>query len=282
LQWLRTRDAWGSDLNRTKAQRMYLNSLIRQLKGDGTLTDPGKLMDLAEAATKALKVDNDLDTVKKLYDLGTELRKVPANRITTLTVPFVTDPQNKNTVVINEPDANKIWQMLLTDVPLDKNGKAAGKAKPTASASPTAAQDTAVAEAVDKAAVAVTVQNSTSVSGRASGLAGTLQRVGFAKATVGTPGNAAPQTRTTLTFGAAHKAEAQAVATALKLPSSALRESASATGPALVVGADWTTGGTFPVTAKPKAGDLPDSVETKKSSDKSCMHVEAQGGIYTW
>ncbi|AXI77830.1 LCP family protein [Peterkaempfera bronchialis] len=277
LLWLRTRDAWGSDLNRTKAQRMYLNSLIRKLKDEGTLTNPGRLMDLAEAATNALKVDDGLNTVKKLYDLGTELRKVPANRITTLTVPFLQDPQNKNTVVINKPDADKIWQMLLADVPLDKNG---GKKKAAPSASATAPAST---PAVDRSTVAVTVRNGTTVQKRAATLATELVGLGFTQAAVGTPGNADAQSETTLTFGASHQAEAQAVAAALKLPASALKESPSGGAPALVIGDDWTDGSTFPVRETPKAGDLPSSVEVKHASDKSdCMQVVPQGTTYTW
>ncbi|WP_063796158.1 LCP family protein [Peterkaempfera griseoplana] len=280
LLWLRTRDAWGSDLNRTRAQHMYLSSMVRSLKAKGTLTNPGKLMNLAEAATKAIKPDDDLNTVKKLYDLGTELRKVPTKRITTLTIPVLPDPRNpKATVVINKPAADRIWQMLLDDVPLDKNG---GKAKPKPTASAT--RSTPATPPVDKSTVVMTVQNGTAVQHWASTVTTALNGMGFAQAKVGTPGNAAaPQSVTTLTFSAAHKAEAQAVATALKLPASALRESASAGAPALVLGDDWTTGTTFPVKAKPKAGDLPAGVETKNSADTTdCMHVVSQGGIYTY
>lgn len=41
LQWLRTRHAWGSDLMRARAQHMYLNSMIRTLKGQNVFTDSG-------------------------------------------------------------------------------------------------------------------------------------------------------------------------------------------------------------------------------------------------
>ncbi|MFJ6214592.1 LCP family protein [Streptomyces sp. NPDC092296] len=278
LLWLRTRDAWGSDLNRTKAQHMYLSSLVRSLKSDGTLTNPAKLMDLAEAATKAIKPDDGLNTIKKLYDLGTELRKVPTKRITTLTIPTLPDPQNpKATVILDKQNADPVWQMLLSDVPLDKFGKK--KAKPAASASATASN---AATDVDKASVAVTVRNSTTAQGRAAALAEELKSAGFGKAAVGNPGNAPAQPSTTITFSAEHKAEAQAVAAALKLPASALRESASGGGPELVIGADWTTGATYPVKDIPKAGALPTTVVAQSSAEKDCMHVVSQGGIYTY
>ncbi|WP_244209608.1 LCP family protein, partial [Streptomyces nanshensis] len=79
LQWLRTRYGFedGSDLARAKAQHQYMNAMVRELRKGTKLTDPGKLMNLAEAATNALTVDKGLDTVKKLYDLAEELKKVP-------------------------------------------------------------------------------------------------------------------------------------------------------------------------------------------------------------
>ncbi|MGI5041763.1 LCP family protein, partial [Streptomyces sp. JAC128] len=67
----------------------YLNSMVRELRKGTKLTDPGKLMALAEAATNALTVDKGLDAVKKLYDLAEELKKAPTNRITRTTMPNV-------------------------------------------------------------------------------------------------------------------------------------------------------------------------------------------------
>ena len=66
LQWLRTRHAWGSDPMRARAQHMYLNSMLRTLKKQNVFTDTGRLTDLAEAATKSLKVSEEIGTVKKL------------------------------------------------------------------------------------------------------------------------------------------------------------------------------------------------------------------------
>src|SRR3954453_239223 len=135
LQWLRTRHAWGSDLMRARAQHMYLNSMIRTLKHQNVFTDSGRLMDLAEAATKSLKVSEEIGTVKKLYDLAMQLKTVPTNRITMTTMPNVEDPQTRAHVVPDGTNAAKMWQMLRDDVPFDDKGgkagakKAAGKAE---------------------------------------------------------------------------------------------------------------------------------------------------------
>jgi LCP family protein required for cell wall assembly len=273
LMWLRARDAWGSDINRTRAQHMYLSSLIRTLKGKGTLTNPSALRKLAEAATKAVQPDDGLNTIKKLYDLGTQLRKVPTNRITTLTIPVLPDPRNPKATVVPSPDADRIWQMLLSDVPLDRNGIKKKKK---------ATQTTAPAAPVDRAAVRVSVSNSTGIAHRASAVATALGGAGFTKAAVGNPGNVPAQPTTTLTFGPAAKAEAQALAIVLKLPSTALKQSANAGDPVLVIGTDWTTGTLFPFKPTPKAGAVPTSASAKNAADKDCMHVVPQGGIYTY
>ncbi|MEU6603418.1 LCP family protein, partial [Streptomyces flaveolus] len=99
LQWLRTRHAFASDLGRAKAQHMYLNSMIRTLKDQNVFTDTGRLMNLAEAGTKSLEVSEEIGTVKKLYDLGMQLKTVPADRITMATMPTAVDPQNPDHLV---------------------------------------------------------------------------------------------------------------------------------------------------------------------------------------
>ncbi|MFD0572030.1 hypothetical protein ACFQ0T_25955 [Kitasatospora gansuensis] len=48
-----------------------------------------------------------------------------------------------------------------------------------------------------------------------------------------------------------------------------------------MLGADWPTGATFPVTAAPT--QLPKSAEAVTADDdKSCMTVNPQGRIYTY
>ncbi len=97
LQWLRTRHAWGSDLLRARAQHMYMNSMIRTLKSQNVFTDTGRLMGLAEAATESLTVSEEIGTVKKLYDLGMQLKTVPTDRITMTTMPPSRTPRTGTT-----------------------------------------------------------------------------------------------------------------------------------------------------------------------------------------
>ncbi|PBC79518.1 LytR family transcriptional attenuator [Streptomyces sp. TLI_235] len=278
LKWLRTRDAWGSDIGRTKAQHMYLSSMTRELKASGRLSDPGQLMSLAEAATKSLSVDNDLADLKKLYDLGNELKQVPTERTTTLTVPVIADPQNPSAkLLLKQPDVQQIWKMLLADAPLDDKGPAAAvSASPTPSAVPSPATG---ADAPAKSTVVVTVQNGTGVTNRAADIKKALVAAGFTKAATAPGGGARDTTR--LTYGAGQLAKAQAVAATLGLPASALVEAGTSTTLSLVIGADWKSGTTFAPATAPTA--LPTSVESDTSdNDKNCMTVVPQGGLYTY
>ncbi|MFI7403244.1 LCP family protein [Streptomyces sp. NPDC049541] len=280
LQWLRTRHAWGSDLMRARAQHMYLNSMIRTLKHQNVFTDTGRLTDLAEAATKSLKVSEEIGTVKKLYDLGMQLKSVPTDRITSVTMPNVTDPQNSDHVIPDGAGAAKLWEMLRDDIPLDNKGKASDAKKTTVEEEPTKAPS------APDGAIGVVVQNATGTStlgpvvGRAGTVAQELVRQGFSKASKdATAGLSAD--RTVVRYPSAElEGDAQRIAKSLGIPLSSVQKSTDVSGVTVVVGADWRTGTAYPKQSKPKAGDVPGNADAINGSDKSqCMDVY---GRYRW
>jgi LCP family protein required for cell wall assembly len=272
LQWLRTRYGFedGSDIARTKAQHMYMNSMVRQLRSNATLSNPDKLLGLAETATKALTVDTGLGSVTKLYDLSKELKKVPTDRITMTTMPFVYSSDG-NRVLPKPTDAAKLWRLVREDVALD------GKDKK---------KTTATTKVTDKAAaddrIAVQVQNGTesgtgsAVTGRAAAVTELLVGKGFTKAAADT---SAPlsEDRTLVRYPSADLAgDAQRVAKVLGIPTGQVKKSTAVDGVTLVVGADWRSG------SKYTAGDdtTPESANALNASDtKACMHVDPD---YTW
>ncbi|MDF9813555.1 LCP family protein [Streptomyces sp. SPB162] len=292
LQWLRTRHGFedGTDLGRTHAQHMYMNSMIRELKKGAKLTDPGQLTGLAEAATKSVTVDKGLGTVKKLYDLGNELKKVPANRITMTTMPWNWDPQNKAHVIPKPGDADKLFALVRADNPVDGKAKAP---KPGAATTTSAAPADVTAP---KGEIAVTVRNGTAtasqaaVSGRAKAVVSRLGALGFAKATPDTTPQ--PQADTTVSYPSdSLKGDAQAVAKALGLPDSAVRSSKSVTNVTVVVGSDWRSGTTYPKSAGSSGGSgsgAPDKAPSSSSAlngadESACMKVNTYPGAhYVW
>ncbi|MGY4926036.1 LCP family protein [Streptomyces sp. 900105755] len=277
LQWLRTRYGFedGSDIARTKAQHMYMNSMVRRLRSNATLSNPDKLLGLAETATKALTVDTGLGSVTKLYDLSKELKKVPTDRITMTTMPFVYSSDG-NRVLPKPTDAAKLWRLVREDVALD------GKDEKKTTTATTKVTDKAAAD--DR--IAVQVQNGTesgtesgtgsAVTGRAAAVTELLVGKGFTKAAADT---SAPlsEDRTLVRYPSADLAgDAQRVAKVLGIPTGQVKKSTDVDGVTLVVGADWRSG------SKYTADDdtTPESANALNASDtEACMHVDPD---YTW
>ncbi|MFC1416946.1 LCP family protein [Streptacidiphilus cavernicola] len=289
LQWLRTRHAFGdgTDIGRTEAQHLYLNSMVRKMKSLGTLTNIGEMNALATAATKALQVDHGLGSVQALTGLALQFNKVDPSRITTVTIPwhYGTNPTNPANlpVELTQPAANQIFAQIRNDVPLDKNALPGATPTPTPSPTPTAS-------AAEKAAVHISVRNASGVDGRGQVLTDFLKSKGFTQALRDTTD--VPPTPTGLTYPTADKAQAQAVAATLGLSAGALTPSASATRLTLVIGTDWTKGDDFASTVPKKAG-LPAGTDAQNGADATqCMDVNPApytkfrpgqtGYLYSW
>ncbi|MDI9886617.1 LCP family protein [Streptomyces sp. HNM0645] len=277
LQWLRTRYGFkdGTDLARTEAQHMYMNSMVRELRKSTKLTDPAKLRNLAEAATSALTVDAGLDTVAKLYALAEEFQQVPTERITMTTMPnfYTHRPYFAGKVEPLQPDAEQVFRMVREDIPLD--GKASKRTAPAAAKDPAAAPDE----------IGVSVQNGThtdelgAARGRATEIAGVLTGKGFTRATADKQTN--PQERTVVFYPSAELAgDAQAVAKAVGLPVSSVKRSTDVSGVTLVVGADWREGAAYPKPAAEDDGKAPSSAKPLSADNtKACMPVQPG---FTW
>jgi LCP family protein required for cell wall assembly len=273
LQWLRTRYGFedGSDLARAKAQHMYLNSLVRTLRENATLSNPNKLRRLAEEATRALTVDSGLDTVKKLYDLSTELRQVKPERITMTTMP------NRYVGARVEPteDAEQLFRLVREDIALD--GKDAKKRPEEETRAP---DD----PAADDAEIAVQVRNGTrtdrlrAAGGRANTVAALLVERGFDRA-VADPSVLPSEDRTVVRYPSADlEGDALRVADSLGIPASSVRRSTDVSGVTLIVGADWREGTAYEVPAPDD--ETPESAEALNGADESaCMHVNP---AFTW
>jgi LCP family protein required for cell wall assembly len=276
LQWLRTRYGFedGSDLARAKAQHMYLNSMVRVLRENATLSSPNRLRRLAEEATEALTVDPALDSVKKLYDLSNELRTVKPERITMTTMP------NRYVGARVEPteDAEQLFRLVREDIALDGKDTKDAKEKPDAEPEPPA--DPAAPD--DE--LAVQVRNGTRTNelgtapGRANAIAGLLVERGFTKA-VADPSVLPSEDRTVIRYPSADlEGDARRVAKSLGIPASSVKRSTDVSGVTLVVGADWREGTAY---REPGSDDsTPESAQALNGADDSaCMHVNPG---FTW
>ncbi|MFI9825307.1 LCP family protein [Streptomyces sp. NPDC052013] len=268
LQWLRTRYGFegGTDLARAKAQHMYMTSLMRRLRDNATLSSPNKLRRLAERATEALTVDPGLATVKKLYDLSGELRKVKPERITMTTMP------NRFVGARVEPteDAEKLFRLVREDIALDgRDVKPSGRPEQPVPSDP----------AAPDAEIAVQVRNGTrtdtegAAPGRASTVRALLEDKGFTSATADTT-SALSEESTVVRYPSADlEGDAHRVAEALGIPASAVQRSTDVSGVTLVVGADWREGRTYKAPEQDTAP--PESAEPLNGADdRACMHVD--------
>ncbi|MEU6096524.1 LCP family protein [Streptomyces sp. NPDC047079] len=271
LQWLRTRYGFedGSDIARTKAQHQYMSAMVRELRANATLSNPDKLRKLAETATAALTVDKGIGSVARLYDLSTELKKVPTDRITMTTMPYEYAGER---VVPKPGDADKLFRLVREDIALDGKGT---KKKTTAEAT------AAPTDSDDK--IAVQVQNGTrtsvlaSVGGRASTVAQLLVGKGFTEARADTS-TALSEDKTVIRYPSADlKGDAERVAKVLGVPAGSVVKSTDVSGVTLVVGADWRSGTAYKA---PREDDkTPRSANILNGATKQCMQVDPG---YTW
>lgn len=285
LQWLRTRDAFGDDSGRAKAQHMYMSSLIRTLRSQNLFTNPARLNKIATTAMGAFEVSSEIGTPKKLYNLGMELKSIPPSRMTMLTMPHDADPQDENAHYVPAASAGTVWALMRNDVAMDADGKAKPPGSASSSPKPSTPSGPPAAAA---ATIPVTVVNGTAgtaanpaVPHRATDIATALKTAGFTKAEPSQ--TSAPSPGTSVVYPAASgdqgRADATSVAKALKIPVSNVKPSTTTQALTVTVGADWKSGTDYSATL-PKAGGVPKNADAMNGADTTgCMPIQP---IYRW
>ncbi|MCX4751362.1 LCP family protein [Kitasatospora sp. NBC_01287] len=294
LEFVRTRHGFGDggDVGRTVAQHMFLSSMVRQLKSAGTLTNPAAVLSLANAATKALTVDNGLSGIPQLVGLADDLNKVPTDRITMTTMQNDPDPTNTQRVVV-DPAAKNLFSAMINDQSLttgdgskssaaaqatstanpDASSAAPAPAAPAAPASSAAAAAGAGAGAPKKE-IAVHVKNGSGVAGRAGDLAEALKTAGYSSLTSATNATVSAAV-SEVTYTAGREADAQEVAASVGLPSSAVRPG-DGPGITLVIGKDWTAGSTFAAAPAGAGGAASPTAPAPVNTQAALTNSEAQ------
>lgn len=266
LAFVRTRHSLknGSDLDRIDLQKQFLASMIRQMKSGDTLTDPGKLFQLANAATKSLTVDTGIGGVGKLTDLAKDLNRVDPEHITFTTLPVVDNPAEGTkhaTVVVDDTRAPALFKAIKGDVSLT-----AAKKKP-------AAADSKLRGAkADPSQVRVVVYNAGGPQGAAQDTLEWLQNTeGVSHSTNGGNAPGGKQDRTTLAYGPDQADQARALAAMMGLPSGALHPATADAGPRADM--TLTLGGDYLGAGKPLADPdtVPDDIPQSHADKKACV-----------
>ncbi|GAA3858723.1 LCP family protein [Streptomyces lacrimifluminis] len=108
----------GSDLGRIQLQQAFIKALVDQIKDVGVLTNPKKLFDLADTATKAVTTDSDLGSVRSLTSFASGLKSIGSAHMTMITMPVEYDPANPNRVIVDRAKARLVWTALKNDQPI--------------------------------------------------------------------------------------------------------------------------------------------------------------------
>jgi LCP family protein required for cell wall assembly len=271
LAFVRSRHGFydGSDLGRERAQHYFLSAMIREVRANLNLSDFATLFKVADAATKALTVDDGLSGVTGVEGLATTMNRVPTDRISFVTMPWNIDPANQSHVVAAQPYADQMFQNILNDVPYTATANSAAKPNAPVAATKAAAPPTKAVAApsvvVDKGAVHVQLLNGSGVLGRAADVRGGLVSSGFSNTLISTGNAAAPAGTTKVYYPSTRSDSAATVAGALGLPASALVMSNAYSQVTVVIGADWKSGTAFAATASSSAGPTPTAAASAPS-----------------
>jgi LCP family protein required for cell wall assembly len=241
----------GGDLPRIELQQAFISSVIQKVNSQGILSNSLQLLKIADTATKALTVDQGLDSVGRLVGLAKSLVHLSARHVTLLTMPTVPDPAQPGRLLPEQPQADVIFRMISA-------GQQWGHSLPT----------------LAPRKVQVKVLNGTGLGGLAGRAAARLRKLGYDVTGVA---NAPPTSTTTVTYsGTAQADSAYTVMNSLKTVPAAqdlLAEPASQTGSAgpvtLVLGSDF---------AGVKRPPAPSTSKTGKASHGKSGHGTATSG----
>ncbi|HEY8700570.1 MAG TPA: LCP family protein [Arthrobacter sp.] len=270
LAFLRTRHAFadGGDLGRIKGQQGFLSSLVRKIKADGTLSDPAKMLKIADVVTQNLTVDDGLASVPALLTIGNRLKNIDISKVAFVavpTIPAVTDP---NRLQIAEPNGAQLFSALRKDVDLT-NPTAPTSPTPaptdsgTATPSATPTQTVPPVAPYDKTLQPVSVANGTGVAGRTQEIAQVLKTGGFTKLS---QLEARAVSQSIVYYGPQYADVAADVAAMLGIPATQVLP-AAITGVQVYLGEDFPKGTTYGAVA------LPDNIVNQTAGDTVCQQA---------
>lgn len=123
LAFLRSRKGVGdgSDLGRISSQQVYLSSMVRKLKGDGTLTNPATVYKLASAAGENVQLSSSLQSIPTLIAIAGALKDIPLDQVKFVQYPGFTGGAGiyAGKVQPDKAAAEKLLGYIRRDEPFD-------------------------------------------------------------------------------------------------------------------------------------------------------------------
>ncbi|SDM93590.1 LCP family protein [Actinacidiphila guanduensis] len=227
----------GSDVGRMMRQQAFLSALIAKVKGEGM--NPGTLLPLADAATKALTVDPGLGSAAKLVSFGLSLKNVDLKNIQFVTAPW---KYAGSRIDLVHPDVDELFAELAANRTLE-GGNASGKGGSGQGGKPRPLPS------VDGTGIPVAVFNGTTTDGLAGKAAARLTASHFTVTGTATA-RSQDHTTTLIEYGPAEEAQARTLA---RLFPGAQLEEFAIQGINLVVGDDFAKSAAAPPESLPKS-----------------------------
>ena len=265
LAFLRTRHAFadGGDLGRIKAQQGFLSSLTRKVKDEGTLSDPARMLRIADVVTQNLTVDEGLASVPTLLTIGSRLKDIDISKVAFVAVPTTPALTDPNRLDIAEPAGSQLFSALRDDV--DLTDPTAPTPSESATTPPPAPTETAPAvPPYDKALQPVTVANGSGVPGRGQEIVQALITGGFTQA--GQFESTAVE-QSVVYYGNDFADVAADVAALLGIPAAQLVPAPGIVGVQVYLGTDFTSGTAY------GAAPLPDDIVNQTAGDSLCQQA---------
>lgn len=273
LAFLRTRHAFadGGDLGRIKAQQGFLSALTRKMKDDGTMSNPGKMLEIADVVTKNLTIDDGLASIPTLLTVGNRLKNIDLGKVAFVAVPTVPAASDPNRLQVAEPAASQLFAAMRKDIDLtDPTATPSPSASPDASASASAAPaPSETAPAYDKTLQPITVANGSGAPARTQEIMQALTAGGFTQLAQLA---ARPVTATAVYYGAGFDDVAADVAALLGIPAAQVLPAAGVAGVQVYLGSDLVGGtpsGDAPV-------ELPSDIVNQTAGDVVCQQANPE------
>jgi len=247
----------GSDISRMTRQHSFLSAMVRQVEATSLLTNPIRLYQILDAATRSITTDPGLGSLLKLKSLAQTLTGLKPAQVTFLTIPWKLRGDGAN-VLINTGEAQPILDAIAADKPWP----------PAATTSPATTMLGGHPLKTPPDQVRVKVVNATGTSGAAAKAAADLTALGFQ--VVGTGTAPAVAATTVVRYDPGYDESGRTLTAAV---TGAIAKSDTSLGSTLVltIGTDYT--GVHAVTVAPSAGSsrLPATAAVQTAADSGCF-----------
>lgn len=152
--FLRSRHGVGdrSDLGRISNQQTFMAALARQTVSAGTLTNPAKVLRLADTAFRNMTLSDTLSDPGTLARIALAVNTVGLSNMVFVQFPVYDDPVDENRVLVAAEPAAQLTAALQANEPITLADDSLGRSAVVASSAPTSPPETSAPAATAPAA----------------------------------------------------------------------------------------------------------------------------------